>query len=52
MFLLFGFVVPFAFNLIMVETGLDQFIRWRIIVTANALSTLVVVFFILIGFIP
>lgn len=52
MFLLFGFVVPFGFNVIMVKADLDQFIRWRIIVTANALSTIIVLIFIFTGFIP
>lgn len=52
MFLLFGFVVPFGFNIIMVKTDLDQVIRWRILVTVNAISSVIAMIFIFVGFIP
>jgi len=44
--------VPFGYNTILLKKGLDQMVRWRIIVTANSLPIVMLIILILMRFIP
>lgn len=44
--------MPFGFNTILLKKGVDQMVRWRIIVTANSLPIVILIILVLIKFIP
>jgi len=52
LFVLFGIAFCFGYNTIMLKVKLDEIIRWRIVVTANASPLLILIVLILFKIIP
>lgn len=51
-FVMLGFMVAFGLNTIMLKAHLDEFIRWRIVVSVNFIAILIIIVSILTKFMP
>ncbi len=52
MFVILGFMLSFGFNTIMLKGGLDQIIRWHVVVSVNFFAILIIIISILVKFLP
>lgn len=52
LFVIIGFMVSFGFNTILLEAGVDQIVRWRIVVSVNFFAILIIIIGIVTKMIP
>lgn len=52
LFVIIGFMVSFGFNTILLEAGVDQIVRWRIVVSVNFFAILIIIIGIVTKLIP
>lgn len=52
LFVIIGFIVSFGFNTILLEAGVDQITRWRIVVSVNFFAILIIIIGIVTKLIP
>lgn len=52
LFVIIGFMVSFGFNTILLEAGVDQIVRWRIVVSVNFFAILIIIIGIITKLIP
>ncbi len=52
MFVVLGFMLAFGFNTILLESGVEETIRWRIVVSINFFAILTIIISIVTKLIP
>lgn len=52
LFVILGFMMSFGINTILLESGVDQILRWRLVISLNFFILLIIIIAIVTKFIP